>query len=119
MGFMNYCSHDPGAALIRIENNNMEYIFAEEGFLSRRKKSYHFPIRSINYCLEYFGISIEQVDVFMLDYMDNQRIFRTSDNYRLLVGDFIRSNLDINPKKIRFSDSHHFAHACSVFYKQQ
>jgi carbamoyltransferase len=32
------------------------------------------------------------------------------------VGDFIRSNLDINPKKIRFSDSHHFAHACSVFY---
>ena len=30
MGFMNYCSHDPGAALVRIENDNIDYIFAEE-----------------------------------------------------------------------------------------
>ena len=37
MGFMNYCSHDPTAALIKIDKNNFEYIFAEEGFLSRQK----------------------------------------------------------------------------------
>ncbi len=116
MGFMNYCSHDPGVALVRIEDDNLDYIFSEEGFLSRRKKSYHFPIRSMNYCLEYYDISIDQVDVFILDYMDRKRVFRTSDNYRLLAGDFIRSNLKISPNKIKFIDSHHLAHANTAFY---
>ena len=59
MGFMNYCSHDPGAALVKIDKNNFEYIFAEEGSLSRRKKLYQFPIRSIEYCLSHFGIQID------------------------------------------------------------
>ena len=116
MGFMNYCSHDPGVALVRIEGNNLDYIFAEEGFLSRTKKSYQFPIRSLNYCLEYYGIKIDEVDTFVFDYMDNKRTFRTSDNYRLLLGDFIRSNLKVNPKKIQFIDSHHLAHANTAFY---
>ncbi len=116
MGFMNYCSHDPGAALVRIEGNNLDYIFAEEGFLSRTKKSYQFPIRSLNYCLDYYGIKIDEVDTFVFDYMDNKRTFRTSDNYRLLLGDFIRSNLKVNPKKIQFIDSHHLAHANTAFY---
>jgi len=116
MGFMNYCSHDPGAALVRIDDNNFDYIFAEEGFLSRTKKSYQFPIRSLNYCLDYYGIKIDDVDIFVFDYMDNKRTFRTSDNYRLLLGDFIRSNLKVNPKKIKFIDSHHLAHANTAFY---
>ena len=116
MGFMNYCSHDPAVALVRIEGNNMDYIFAEEGFLSRTKKSYHFPIRSLNYCLDYYGIKIDEVDTFVFDYMDNKRAFRTSDNFRLLLGDFVRSNLKIDPKKIQFIDSHHLAHAYTAFY---
>ena len=66
MGFMNYCSHDPGAALVRIDDNNLDYIFAEEGFLSRTKKSYQFPIRSLNYCLDYFGIKLDEVEQFCL-----------------------------------------------------
>jgi len=116
MGFMNYCSHDPGAALVRIENDNIDYIFAEEGFLSRTKKSYQFPIRSLNYCLDHFGIEIDEVDTFVFDFMDNKRSYRTSDNYRLLLGDFVRSNLKINNKKIQFVDSHHLAHAYTAFY---
>jgi carbamoyltransferase len=116
MGFMNYCSHDPGAALVRIEGNNMDYIFAEEGFLSRTKKSYQFPIRSLNYCLDYYGIKIDEVDTFVFDYMDYKRTYRTSHNYRLLLGDFVRSNLKVNPKKIQFIDSHHLAHAYTAFY---
>ena len=116
MGFMNYCSHDPGAALVRIDGNNLDYIFAEEGFLSRTKKSYQFPIRSLNYCLDYYGIKIDDVDTFVFDYMDNKRTFRTSDNYRLLAGDFIRSNLKVNPNKVQFIDSHHLAHANTAFY---
>ena len=72
MGFMNYCSHDPGAALVRKEGDNIDYIFAEEGFLSRKKKSYQFPLRSLNYCLEYFDITIDEVDTFVFDFMDTK-----------------------------------------------
>jgi carbamoyltransferase len=113
---MNYCSHDPGCALIRSDGNSFDYIFAEEGFLSRRKKSYQFPIRSINYCLDYFDIKLEDIDVFCLDYMDNKRFLRTSDNYRLLVGDFLRSRLKISHNKIKFINSHHLAHANTAFW---
>ena len=116
MGFMNFCSHDPGAALVKIENGSFEYIFAEEGFLSRRKKSYQFPIRSIEYCLNHFGIKIDQVDRFILDYMNEKTFFRTSNNYRLLAGDFIRSKMKINPERISFIKSHHLAHAYTAFY---
>ncbi|MBU6148742.1 MAG: hypothetical protein KGQ54_00920 [Verrucomicrobia bacterium] len=116
MGFMNYCSHDPGCALIRSDGKELDMIFAEEGFLSRRKKSYHFPIRSMKYCLDYFGIKLNRVDIIMLDFMDHQRTFRTSDNYRLLLGDYIRSRLKIDDQKIRFCKSHHYAHAMTAFW---
>ncbi len=115
---MNYCSHDPAACIakINIENGNIEYIFAEEGFLSRRKKSYHFPFRAIKFCLDHFGIKIDNIDRICLDYMDNKRINRTSNNYRLLVGDYIRANLKISNKtKISFCESHHLAHAYTAF----
>ena len=48
--------------------------------------------------------------------MDNQRNLRTSDNYRLLVGDFIRSRLKIDKKKFNYIDSHHLAHAYTAFW---
>ena len=118
LGFMNYCSHDPAACLTKINtaNGNTQYIFAEEGFLSRKKKSYQFPIRSIKYCLDYFGITFEQVDRICLDYMIEKRFNRTSDNYRLLVGDYIRANLKISKEtKISFCESHHLAHAYTAF----
>jgi carbamoyltransferase len=116
MGFMSYCSHDPGTVIVRVEDDNIDYIFAEEGFLSRKKKSYQFPIRSLNYCLDYYGIKIDEVDTFVFDYMDKKKAYRTSDNYRLMLGDFVRSNLKVNQKKIQFIDSHHLAHAYTAFY---
>ena len=95
MGIMNYCSHDPACALIKVENSKVEYIHAEEGFLSRKKKSYQFPLRSIKYCLDYFSTKIEDIDLITFDYMDYKRNYRTSNNYRLLGGDFIRSKLKV------------------------
>tara|TARA_Y100001978_G_scaffold47623_1_gene42669 strand:- start:2473 stop:4707 length:2235 start_codon:yes stop_codon:yes gene_type:complete len=118
LGFMNYCSHDPAACItkVNLENGNIEYIFAEEGFLSRKKKSYQFPLRSIKYCLDYFGIQLKEINRICLDYMDYKRFNRTSDNYRLLVGDFIRANLKISKTtKISFCKSHHLAHAYTAF----
>ena len=97
---MNFCSHDPAVCLFRISGDDTDFIFSEEGFLSRMKKSYQFPIRAFNYCLDYFNITIDDVDLFVFDYMDHKRVFRTSDNYRLLTGDFIRSHLKIDKKKV-------------------
>ena len=77
---MNYCSHDPGCAIIRTDGKEIDLAYAEEGFLSRKKKSYQFPIRSLNYCLDFFKISLSDVDILMLDYMDHKRNFGTSDN---------------------------------------
>ena len=85
MGIMNYCSHDPACCVVRLEGNKLELISAEEGFLSRKKKSYHFPIRSMKYCLDYFDISIDNIDVLMLDFMDEERTIKNSNNYRLLI----------------------------------
>ena len=118
LGFMSYCSHDPAACItkVNIKNGNIEYIFTEEGFLSRRKKSYHFPIRSIKYCLDHFGIKIEDINRICLDYMDEKQINRTSNNYRLLVGDYIRANLKISENtEVSFCESHHQAHAYTAF----
>ncbi len=118
LGYMNWCSHDPAACVVEYDKkrNTIKYISAEEGSFSRRKKSYHFPIRSIQYCLEYFNISLEDIDVLSLDHMDHPRVHRTSDNYRLLVGDYIRSKLKITDRtKINFCDTHHLAHAYTAF----
>ena len=116
MGIMNYCSHDPACALIKVENSSIDYIIADEGFLSRKKKSYQFPLRSMQYCLDYFSIKIEDLDLMTLDYMDFKRSFRTSNNYRLLIGDFLRSRLKIPQSKLNFVNSHHDAHALTAFW---
>ncbi len=116
MGIMNYCSHDPACCLLKVHDNNIEVAYAEEGFLSRKKKSYQFPIRSMKYCLDYFGIKLSDINVLMLDYMDHKRTFKTSNNYRLLIGDFIRSRLRIDSSKIKFVRSHHYAHALTAFW---
>ena len=116
MGIMNYCSRDSACALIKVENSSVDYITADEGFLSRKKKSYQFPLRSMQYCLDYFSIKIEDVDLMTLDYMDFKRSFRTSNNYRLLIGDFLRSRLKIPQNKLNFVDSHHYAHALTAFW---
>lgn len=113
---MNYCSHDPACCIVRLKGNKLDLISAEEGFLSRKKKSYHFPIRSMKYCLDYFDISIDNIDVLMLDFMDEERPIKTSNNYRLLIGDFIRSRLRIKKDKIKFVKSHHYAHALTAFW---
>ena len=42
MGIMNYCSHDPACALIKVENSSIDYIIADEGFLSRKKNHINF-----------------------------------------------------------------------------
>jgi carbamoyltransferase len=119
LGFMSYSSHDPSAAMIELTNekgnNSIRFIHFEEGMLSRKKKSYHFSTRSVAACLDYFDIQLSDVDKVVTDYMDNQSFIDTSYNYRHLVGDFIRSNLNLKPSQITPPVDHHYAHAMSAW----
>lgn len=112
---MSYCSHDPSAAMVEITHNSdgitIRFIHFEEGMLSRRKKSYHFPSRSVSACLDYFDIPIEAIDTVTTDFMDFESFVWTSDNYRQLVGDYIRKNLRIRNDQIVNPIEHHEAHA--------
>ena len=60
LGFMSYCSHDPAAALVELISNNgkisCNFAHFEEGMLSRKKRSYHFPSRSTAAYLKFYDI---------------------------------------------------------------
>lgn len=117
LGFMSYCSHDPAACLVRMDGTgNLDYIHFEEGMISRKKKSYQFPLRAIKACLDHFGIGIEDIDVVTLDYMNQKSFFDTASYYRKLLGDFLRANLAVRSDQLHFIGSHHLAHAYTAFY---
>lgn len=117
LGFMSYCSHDPAAALARLDGDgNFDYIHFEEGMLSRKKKSYQFPLRAVQACLDHYDIGIGDVDVVSMDYMDKRAAFDTAKYYRKLVGDYIRAYLNLRDDQLYFAPSHHEAHAYTAFY---
>jgi hypothetical protein len=117
LGIMSYCSHDPAAAIIEYDGCTISnYVHFEEGMLSRKKKSYHFPLRAIAACLDVLDIEIEDIDVVATDYMDRKSYLKTSNNYRGLVGDYIRENLKINHSQLEIGVPHHDAHAYAAFY---
>lgn len=115
LGFMSYCSHDPSAAMVEVTKSlggvDFKFIHFEEGMLSRRKQSYHFPTRSIKACLDYFDITLDKVTKITTDFMDSESFIETSLNYRHLVGDYIRQNLRITSNQISKPIHHHLAHA--------
>ncbi len=117
LGFMNYCSHDPAACISRVdEQGNLDYIHYEEGMLSRKKKSYHFPLRAIYKCLDHFQIKISDVDYVVLDFMNHKAVHNTAHYYRKLIGDYLRAGLAVREDQVRFAESHHLAHAYTAFY---
>ena len=117
LGIMSYCSHDPSAAMVElIHDQNIirtNFIHFEEGMISRRKKSFHFPSRYVSSCLEYFGIELSEVTHIRSDFMDIESFNNTSLNYRKLIGDYIRKYLDITDVQISKPIHHHEAHALS------
>lgn len=117
LGFMGYCSHDPAACLACLQPSGaITYIHYEEGMLSRKKKSYQFPLRAIASCLDHFAIEIDDVDIVCLDYMNVRSVHNTAAYYRKLMGDYIRASLSLREEQIHIAESHHLAHAYTAFY---
>lgn len=116
LGFMNYASHDPGACIVSDQNGQVEYITISDERLSRVKNSYFFPIRSIKYCMDYFGIkSLDEIDYICTDYGFESHITNTTRHYRKLEVDYLKTVFGFDFSKLQYIN-HHFAHAASTFY---
>jgi carbamoyltransferase len=60
--------HDTGAAIVRDSADGLDIVAISEARLDRIKHSYAYPLRSIAYCLESFGLDrLDQVDLICID----------------------------------------------------
>ena len=117
LSFMSYASHDSGACLIELNilTGEYDYICSYEERLSRVKHNYYFPLRSIERCLQYFGLNeLNEVDYLIMDFMVYQEQQETNPGYRKLEFDYIKRHLKIDRNKIKVYP-HHLAHAYSAF----
>ncbi len=118
MGLQSYSSHDSGASIIKYSEDGkiLDYIAISEERLIRKKYPYVFPVHSIAYCMEHFGLtSMDQVDLLMVDHIRLKRWFNSGPTYNISDFDYLKLKFDIDPKKI-FIIGHHLAHAASTYY---
>ena len=118
MGIQSYASHDSGACILRCSDDGgiVDYMTISEERLIRVKYPYVFPVHSIGYCMDYFGLTdISQIDLLMTEYVRIKRWFNSSPSYNISDYDYLKMKFDIHPKKIRII-SHHMAHAASTYY---
>lgn len=117
LGFMGWASHDPGACVIKVERDGRyRFCALSEERLNRIKYSYHFPLRSIRYCMDVLGIdSFRDIDLVINDWSQHSETLTSNMSYRCLEYDYIRRNLKIDKSKIKLIPSHHLAHAYSAF----
>ena len=125
--------HDASAALLQ---DGKLVAAAEEERFTRIKHDYDFPECAINFCLEYAGISVKDLDYIVFyekPFHKFERILMTtlqsfprswvvfreamiawlSD--KLWIKNTISSKTGIEYNKILFGD-HHLSHAASAFY---
>ena len=80
LGIQSYANADSGASLVRVNTNTKEidYVCISEERLIRKKHPYTFPINSIKYCLDYFGLKdlkkIDFLTVFLIPFFIKHQI---------------------------------------------
>ena len=139
LGLSGALSHDPSAALYI--DNKLVAAAEEERFIRDKHAKNKMPYESAKFCLEFAGISPEDVDVVAVPFAPipltsparwhyakrywyapdraldaiftgNRRFYRYKDNIMELL-----KKLGINPKKIEFEAvEHHLAHASSAYH---
>jgi carbamoyltransferase len=96
--------------------DEVDYVAISEERLIRKKFPYTFPLYSLEYCMEHFGIkSLSEVDLMVGDFIRAKRWNRSGPGYNCSEFDYLKLKLDFDPKNI-VQISHHMAHAASVFY---
>ncbi len=124
--------HDSAAALVK---DGEIIAAAQEERFTRKKHDHRFPEHAINFCLEYAGISIDEIDyVAFYDkpFLKFERLLESYIAYapkglksffkamplwikeKLWIKELIKTKLNFNGK-ILFPE-HHESHAASAFY---
>ncbi len=123
-------SHDTGAAIVGETNGRLVVHAISEARLNRRKHSFAYPLMSIAYCLDAFGLtSLDEVDLICIDrHMElwpeagsqfgyaaaqARRHPRYDDNYRWNY--LIEQTLKLDHAKVRLIN-HVDAHAASTYF---
>ena len=116
LGIQSYANHDSGASIIKFDSKRAEYVAISEERLSRKKYAYEFPILSIDYCLNYFGLKrLNEVDLLVSDWIRVKRWLRSGPSYNYQLFDLYKEYLNFPKNKIIQID-HHMAHASSCYY---
>jgi len=118
MGIQSFANQDSGACIIKCSNDGkiLDYIAISEERLIREKYPYVFPVHSIGYCMDYFGLqNLDQINLLISDYIRIKRWFNSGPGYNISDYDYLKIKFDLDPRKIR-TITHHMAHAASTFY---
>jgi len=118
MGLQSFSGQETGACIVRysIEEEKVDFIAISEERLIRKKYPYTWPLHSIGYCMEYYGLgSMSEIDLVVSDIIRSEKWFEQSPVWKLSEFDYLKHKLDFDPRKIIFIE-HHTAHAASVYY---
>jgi carbamoyltransferase len=118
LGIQSFANPDSGASILRTSADGeiMDYVAISEERLLRKKYPYTFPIHSLGYCMDYYGLtSLEEIDALVTDSIRVERWFRSGPAYPTSDFDYLKMKLDIDPSKITII-RHHMAHAASTYF---
>ena len=118
--------HDTGAAIISDDNHELKICAISEARLNRIKHSWRFPLHSIQYCLDAFGLNdLNKIDAFYSDahigQLTSNISTRTPNSYDPscdtveAFNQIVHSLLEIDREKVKYC-SHLKAHAASSYY---
>ena len=118
LGIQSFANSDSGACIFNIntKNSKYKYVAISEERLIRKKYNYRFPLHSIYYCMEYFGLKrLNEISFIFSDYIREKKWLRSGPSYNVKEFDFYKKILKFNQKKI-VQINHHLAHASSTYY---
>ena len=118
LGVPNFANYESSAALVEVpkDGGEIRYVCIGEDRLTRKKLTYTFPLRGIDYCLDFFGLDhLSEIDGIVTDYARVPRWNNSGPGYRKLEHDYLKLHLDYPQSNIQIVD-HHDAHAASCYY---
>ena len=121
MGLQSFSGQETGACILRydMETHEPDFIAISEERLIRRKYPYTWPLHSMGYCMDHYGLKdMSEIDLIVSDVIRTKRWFLQSPVWRIGEFDYLKHKLDFDPCRIEFIE-HHTAHAASVYYASE